>query len=262
MKWWRNNSIAWRNQHINKQIAVFTLGLLAVTTAWAQTAFYEIEVITEPTSEFLKLMRQPHYLCKLARQVKGLAPVPFPPTPQPYVLTREWTVSNGRDYYVLRKRDYNIAQTDDGSELNLSCRWAHSWNEQITISRGGRVTNISRYSDGPPEIERNAYAIPWELDNLRDYPLRRTISGVALRCITPEALASVDLLQPLAGVSESCIAERPAVFRDFSGESLKLHITLNANMLGSQYQVLTRFRNLRQVTPTAATWDPATYLRD
>ena len=248
---------------MNKYIAVFALGMLAATTGWAQTAFHEVEVITtnEPPMESLKFSRMQHKACNLARQAKGLAPEPFPSIPQPRVLTREWTVSNGRDY-VLRKRDYNIVPLDDGSETNSNCGWVYSWIEQITISRGGRVTNINRNSDGPPEIEHNAYAIPWQLDNLRDYPLRRTIDGVALRCVPPAALASVTLLQPLKGVSESCIAERPAVFRDFSGDSLKLYITLNANALGGQYQVLTRFRNLRQVTPTAATWDPATYLRD
>ena len=237
---------------MNKQIAVFTLGLLAVTTAWAQTAFYEIEVITthEPANEIPTYPRMAHEACNGARQAKGFAPVPYPQTPQHYV--REWTVSNGLDY-VLRKRQYTMARIDDGGEEIDSnfCRWITSWGELITISRGGSVTKINRYSDGPPKIKRNAYAIPWRLDNLPDYPLRRTIGGVALGCMTPGV-----------GVSESCIAERPAVFRDVSGASLKLHITLDMNMMGSQYQVLTRFHNLRQVTPTAATWDPATYLSD
>lgn len=226
--------------------------------------FRELEVVTvmDPTSQFMKIALTGQEFCNLSRDLKGLARHAPPSVPQPYVSERTWTVSNGKDF-VLRQRPYALQPVDIGDELN--CHWENNWTERIMIQRGGRTTEISRSNAGEAEIQRDAYTMPWRLDKLDAYPIRKQVLDLALRCATPEALARANILMPMIGMTEICLTQQPAVFRDFDGKSLVVQSTADASLFGGkggEFKAVQRVRVSRAASVTDRTWNPATYLTD
>lgn len=246
---------------------VLRRGLIGVAVAaplavHGQT-FYELETVTtmEPAAEYLKLALTAHEICNIGREQRNLPRQPPPVTPTPYVHERIWTVSNGRDF-VLRRRSFNLAPAESASEAD--CRWQYGWQERIVIQRGGATTQIFRSSDGPPEIERNAFSAPWAVEPLDSHPLRANAMGLPLRCATPASVGNVAILRPMIGMSEICIPEA-RLFRDEDGFALVVQSTANASLFGGrggEFRALQRVRRHGVYNATDRTWNPQSYLSD
>jgi hypothetical protein len=237
--------------------------VLALPVAASGQTFYEVESVTimEPKAEYLRLALAVHELCNISRTLKNLPPQPPPVTPTPYVHERVWTASNGRDF-VLRRRNFELAPVDAAADLD--CRWEVTWREQTLIQRGGATIRVTRSSDGASEIERNAFAAPWSLDAIENYPLRTSAMRLSLRCADTSALDNIRVLRPMAGMSELCIAEAP-LFRNEDGFSLVVHSTTEASMFGGrggEFRALQRVRRFGVYNATDRTWNPQTYLSD
>lgn len=226
--------------------------------------FYEVEIVkhASPVSEYAKIAQMSHDFCNISRKQVNLPPKPFPTLPNPFVLERLWTLSNGTDY-VLRKREPRL---EPGGNDPEDCDVRLKWSETIVIMRGGKTTEITRASDGFNEVNREAFTSPWSLErNFDAYPQTVQVAGgLVLRCAQPGRDAPTVSL-PILNATRLCIAQRPAVFRDAFGQSLLMEYDGNGEMFGGRggkYQVTARVQRFGTRMPTAATWDPNTYLRD
>jgi hypothetical protein len=223
--------------------------------------FHEVELETtlQPAGEYLKIARLGHEICNTARTSQGLAPTLFPSVPDPYVFEQVWTVSNGQDY-VIRERRFMVEPVDEEA-----CRWENVWRDHIAIYRSGKLIDISSSSLSAAEVDANAFVSPWRLDNPRDYPLQVDVFGMKLRCATPESLRAANILRPMIGMNEMCIAEHPAVFRNFHGESLMLQARLDGEFFGGRggkFTGQTRVLKAGSAAVSEATWDPETYIEN
>lgn len=226
--------------------------------------YYELEIVTQaaPASEYAKLAELGHDLCNQTRKLANLPPKAFPSIPNPFVLERLWTLSNGKDY-VLRKREFRLEPAGHDPE---DCGMQLAWSETTVITRGGKTTHVTVASNGFNEVAPDQFTSPWNLErNLGTYPDAQGLAGgLQIRCARPGRDAP-DIQLPLLRATRLCIASRPAVFRDQFGESLLVEYDGNAEFFegrGGQYQVTSRVQRFGTRIPNEATWNPATYLRD
>ena len=241
------------------------LGVLSLGSAWAQAGrFHQVEVIStaQPVADYARIAQTGHELCNIALQAQGRAAAPFPTLPEPLVIERLWTLSDGRDF-VLRKLERGIEIGD----LENGCATRLSWSERTVIHRQGRTVAVYRDSSGHSDIDRQYGVGPWDPPNtgaLAAFERVVEAGGLRLRC-ADAARTGGQALAPLARASETCTAMPPVRFRDEFGHDLVLQSQAQFEFFegrGGRYTVTQRPQGFRAVQPDASVWMPETYLRD
>jgi hypothetical protein len=247
-------------------LAATLVAMLAATPLQSQsvsppTAFRQVrtETTAAPASAYATLARFQHDLCNINRGHAGLPARPFPSLPDPFVLERTWQATNGQDF-VLRTRRFRIDVAADTTADENDCGARLAWSEVAVIHRGGRTTRIERSSDTPAQIDRNAYFGGISPVRPEDFPIRRAASStLSLRCGRPGEYAPAAAF-PGAAIEEICVAASVPGFHDEDGMPLTLGMRGRVSLSGADFAMAVRTVADGAFQPTAATWEPATYV--
>jgi hypothetical protein len=245
-------------------LCAVALGLATGPAAAQAGRFHQVETLStvSSTAEYARLARLAHDTCNAVLRAQGRAPAPFPSLPEPLVIERVWTLSDGRDF-VLRKLERSI----EPGESEEGCNTRLGWTERTVIHRNGRTVAVFRDSAGQREIDRQYSVGPWDPPNtapLAAYERVVEVQGLRLRCGDPNR-AGLGQPIPNAQVSETCTTVPPLRFRDEFGHDLVLQSQASFQFFGGRggrYTVTQRPQGFRLVQPDPSAWQPETYLRD
>lgn len=221
------------------------------------------QVLTETTAspgrEFATVARVQHDLCNLNRRNAGLPARAFPALPDAFVTERSWQATNGRDF-VLRTRRFGIEVTAPATADENDCGGRLVWTEVVLIHRGGRTIRIDRSSDSTAQIDRDAGFGGISPVRDADFPTRRALSAtLGARCGNPTDHAPAAAF-PGARIEEICVAADRPGFHDEDGMPLTLAMRGRVSLAGANFGIAVRTVADGAFQPTAATWEPATYV--
>lgn len=217
------------------------------------------ETTASPGREFAAVARVQHDLCNLNRRNAGLPARAFPALPDAFVTERSWQATDGRDF-VLRTRRFGIevAASAAGDENDCGARVA--WTEVVLIHRGGRTIRIDRSSDSTAQVDRTAWFGGISPVRDADFPTRMALSAtLGARCGNPTDHAPATAY-PGARIEEICVAADRPGFHDEDGMPLTLRMRGRVSLAGAAFAISVRTLSDGAYTPTAATWNPASYI--
>jgi hypothetical protein len=217
------------------------------------------ETTASPGREFASVARVQHDLCNLNRRNAGLPARAFPALPDAFVTERSWQATNGRDF-VLQTRRFGIEVAAPATGDGNDCGGRLVWSEVVLIHRGGRTTRIDRSSDSPTQVDRDAWFGGISPVREADFPTRTALSAtLGARCGNPSDYAPA-AAYPGARIEEICVAANGPGFHDEDGMPLTLRMRGQVRLAGANFAIAVRTVSDGAYTPTAATWNPASYV--
>jgi hypothetical protein len=217
------------------------------------------ETTASPGREFATVALLNHELCNLNRRNAGLPARAFPALPAAFVTERSWQATNGRDF-VLQTRRFGIEVAAPATGDENDCGGRVVWTEVVLIHRGGRTIRIERSSDSAAQIDRDAWFGGTSPVRDADFPTRTALSAtLGARCGSPSDYAPAAAF-PGAVIEEICVAADRPGFHDEDGMPLTLRMRGQVRFAGASFAIAVRTVSDGAYTPTAANWNPASYI--
>ena len=180
---------------------------------------YEIVTQLRPESRetYMKMFRLAHHMCALARTAMKLPPPPpLVALPADFVINRSTYIGSGNSY-LIRREEFVVDIGDMKPETGCKTRIGSSLYE--AVGRDGQIHSQARELDGHTEVDEPIPLIKDPLKGSADetsYTEKRTVDGIAMRCLPPTLLGGLTL--------DKCVADTEAgLLRDGAGDPLVLH---------------------------------------
>lgn len=200
------------------------LGMFAALAACdrqpADAASKPYEIVTQMRPEsreaYMKMFRPAYDVCALARTAMKLPPPPpLVALPADFVIKRNTYLGSGSSY-LIRHEEFVVDIGDMKPETGCKTRIGSTLYE--AVGRDGQIHSQARELDGHMDVDE---LMPLVKDPSKgsayetSYTEKRTVSGIAMRCLPPTLLGGLTL--------DKCVANTEAgLLRDGAGDPLVL----------------------------------------